>query len=104
MTAGACLGGRRADYLLPMLSHRVLPLLAVATLVPTGMLSAQRPAAASLDTIRVTSRAATALAGATRSAEVLTRADLARLTGRSLAEVLGHALGVDVQTRSPAQS
>jgi outer membrane cobalamin receptor len=87
-----------------MLLHRTLALLAVATLVLAAPLSGQRPAAAALDTIRVTSRTASALAGATHSVEVLTRADLARLTGRSLAEVLGHALGMDVQTRSPAQS
>ena len=88
-----------------MLSHRALSLLVVATLVPAALLRAQGGASATaLDTIRVTSRATASLAGATRSAEVLTRADMARLGGRSLADVLGRALGVDVQTRSPAQS
>jgi iron complex outermembrane receptor protein len=41
---------------------------------------------------------------ATRSFEVITRADLARHASRSLAEVLGLAVGVDAQPRSPAQA
>jgi len=72
--------------------------------VPAAPLYAQRAATTALDTVRVTSRASASLAGATRSTEVLTRADLARLAGRSLADVIGRALGADVQTRSPAQS
>jgi iron complex outermembrane receptor protein len=87
-----------------MPSPRVLTLVAFATLAPPALLRAQGTSVTALDTVRVTSRATASLAGATRSAEVLTRVDLARLGGRSLADVLGRALGVDVQTRSPAQS
>jgi outer membrane cobalamin receptor len=64
---------------------------------------AQRPTP-SLDTVRVTSRASAPLAAATRSVEVVTREELDRRAGRSLAELIGFALGADVQTRSPAQS
>lgn len=79
-------------------------LVVLAAAVPAAPLRGQEAPAIALDTIRVTSRATASLAGATRSAEVLTRVDLARLGRRSLAEVLGRALGVDAQTRSPAQS
>jgi outer membrane cobalamin receptor len=87
-----------------MLSHRLRTLVVLAAILPAAPLRAQETPAIALDTIRVTSRATASLAGATRSVEVLTRADLARLGGRSLADVLARALGVDVQTRSPAQS
>ncbi|MDB4885948.1 MAG: hypothetical protein JWN79_1386 [Gemmatimonadetes bacterium] len=57
-----------------------------------------------LDTVHVTSRASTSGASATRSVEVLTGDDLRHLAGRSLAERLGRAVGVDAGTRSPAQA
>jgi outer membrane receptor protein involved in Fe transport len=75
----------------------LLALLLVAT-----PLAAQRPTPR-LDTVRVTSRAAAPVAS-TRSVEVITREELERRAGRSLAERLGFALGTDVATRSPAQA
>ena len=80
----------RLLHLLPLV---VLPALA----------GSQRPAAPSLDTVRVTSRASAA-ASATRSVEVIGREELERHAARSLAELLGFALGTDVQVRSPAQA
>ena len=73
-------------------------------LLPLAMPAQGRGATQSLDTVRVISRATASVAGATRSVEVLTRVELARFAGRSLADVLGRALGVDAQTRSPAQA
>ena len=82
-------------------SHAVLALLGVAALA--------RPAAAQrapqqVDTVHVVARTDPTVVSATRSFEVLTRGDLARHAARSLADVLGLALGVDAQSRSPAQA
>ena len=77
-----------------------LLLLAAAPFFQT--IHAQRPAAP-LDTVRVTSRAP-APSAQTRSVEVITHDQLAARAGRSLAERLGFALGVDVGERSPAQA
>jgi iron complex outermembrane receptor protein len=57
-----------------------------------------------VDTVHVVARTDPTVVSATRSFEVLTRTDLARHASRSLAEVLGLALGVDAQPRSPAQA
>jgi outer membrane receptor protein involved in Fe transport len=66
---------------------------------------AQRSTAAQpLDTVRVTTRTDGSLVTSTRSVEVITRDDLARRASRSLSDLLGFALGVDVQPRSPAQA
>ena len=57
-----------------------------------------------VDTVHVVARTDPTVVSATRSFEVLTRADLARHASRSLAEVLGLAVGMDAQPRSPAQA
>jgi vitamin B12 transporter len=68
-------------------------------------LRAQRPSSAQpLDTVRVTTRTDGSLVTSTRSVEVITRDDLERRASRSLPDLLGFALGVDVQPRSPAQA
>ncbi|MFL5620139.1 MAG: TonB-dependent receptor [Gemmatimonadaceae bacterium] len=82
-------------------THAVLALL--------GAMAFARPSAAQhapqrIDTVHVVARTDPTVVSATRSFEVLTRADLARHATRSLAEVLGLALGVDAQPRSPAQA
>src|SRR4051812_48435538 len=81
----------------------------LAALVLLGATGLARPSAAQrrpqqVDTVRVVGRTDPTVVSATRSFEVLTRADLARHASRSLAEVLGLALGVDAQPRSPAQA
>ena len=82
-------------------THAVLALLGATALA--------RPSAAQgipqqVDTVHVVARTDPTVVSATRSFEVLTRSDLARHATRSLAEVLGLALGVDAQPRSPAQA
>ena len=67
-------------------------------------LAAQGGEAQPIDTVRVVSRADPTVVSATRSFEVLSREELARHASRSLADVLGLALGVDAQSRSPAQA
>ncbi|HEV7993952.1 MAG TPA: TonB-dependent receptor [Gemmatimonadaceae bacterium] len=83
-----------------------LRLAAVAVLVTLAHpVRAQRTATAqSLDTVRVTTRTDASLVTSTRSVEVITRDELARRASRSLSDLLGFALGVDVQPRSPAQA
>lgn len=81
--------------------HAVLALLGVAALARPA--AAQRPPQ-QVDTVHVVARTDPTAVSATRSFEVLTRDDLARHAARSLADVLGLALGVDVQPRSPAQA
>src|SRR5215217_8769532 len=80
-----------------------------AVLALLGATAFARPSAAQrtlqrVDTVYVVARTDPTVVSATRSFEVLTRADLARHAARSLAEVLGLALGVDAQPRSPAQA
>ena len=80
-----------------------------ALLALLGATSLARPSTAQqipreIDTVHVVARTDPTLVSATRSFEVLTRAELARHASRSLADVLGLALGVDAQTRSPAQA
>ena len=82
-------------------THAVLALL--------GAMGLARPSAAQripheIDTVHVVARTDPTVVSATRSFEILTRADLARHASRSLADVLGLALGVDAQQRSPAQA
>lgn len=82
-------------------THAVLALLGAAALA--------RPAAAQrapqqVDTVHVVARTDPTVVSATRSFEVITRDDLARHAARSLADVLGLALGADAQDRSPAQA
>ena len=81
-------------------------LLLVGALSPIGAHAAraQQASAHALDTVRVTSRTDASLVTATRSVEVLTRDDIQRRAARSLSDLLGLALGVDVQPRSPAQA
>jgi iron complex outermembrane receptor protein len=80
-----------------------------AALALVGATAVARPSAAQssprqIDTVHVVARTDPTVVSATRSFEVLTREDLARHASRSLADVLGLALGVDAQSRSPAQS
>ncbi|MDB4882301.1 MAG: hypothetical protein JWL95_1067 [Gemmatimonadetes bacterium] len=64
----------------------------------------QTGAAHPLDTVRVTSRTDGSLATATRSVEVLTLEDIQHRAARSLSDLLGFALGADIEPRSPAQA
>ena len=80
-----------------------------AALALVGTMALARPSAAQssppqTDTVHVVARTDPTVVSATRSCEVLTRADLGRHASRSLAEVLGLALGVDARPRSPAQA
>ena len=86
-----------------LLSTRSFVPLVLAGLLPLLPLAAQQPAAPSLDTVRVVARTSSA-AAATRSVEMITHEQLVQRAGRSLAEVLGFALGIDAGTRSPAQA
>ena len=88
------------------MSHSSPFALAVAALLALAHpLGAQRTASAqALDTVRVTTRTDGTLVNSTRSVEVITRDDLERRASRSLSDLLGFALGVDVQPRSPAQA
>jgi outer membrane cobalamin receptor len=81
--------------------HAVLALLGATAFARPS--AAQRPLQR-VDTVYVVARTDPTVVSATRSFEVLTRTDLARHAARSLAEVLGLALGVDAQPRSPAQA
>ncbi|MEO6526560.1 MAG: TonB-dependent receptor [Gemmatimonadaceae bacterium] len=84
-----------------------LAVLAVAFTIIAGATPAlaQRPGTAHpLDTVHVTSRTNGSLVTATRSVEVLSRDDIQHRAARSLSDILGIALGVDVQPRSPAQA
>ena len=62
------------------------------------------PSAPSLDTVRVVSRTAAALAAPSRAVDVIERSALERISGRTLGELLMQRLGVDLLTRSPAQA
>lgn len=80
---------------------------AVAVLLGAAPLAAQQPAPLyTLDTLQVSvgSRTSPELPVATRGVEILTAAQLRAFPGRTLAELLGGALGVDVMPRSAAQS
>jgi iron complex outermembrane receptor protein len=80
------------------------PLALLGAAVFARPLAAQDGGAQAIDTVRVVSRADPTVVSATRSFEVLSREELARHPARSLADVLGLALGVDAQSRSPAQA
>ena len=82
-------------------THAVLALLGATALARP---SAAQDSPQQVDTVHVVARTDPTVVSATRSFEVLTRADLARHATRSLADVLGLALGVDAQPRSPAQA
>jgi outer membrane receptor protein involved in Fe transport len=83
---------------------RAVPLAALLLPALAATTSAQhRAPAQTIDTLRVVSRASSA-ASATRSVETISHDEIARRAGRSLADILGASLGLDVQTRSPAQS
>ncbi|MEO8562074.1 MAG: TonB-dependent receptor [bacterium] len=81
-------------------------LVAVAMLVALAHPArAQRaPSTHALDTVRVTTRTDGSLVTSTRSVEVITREDIEHRASRSLSDLLGFALGVDVLPRSPAQA
>ena len=71
-----------------------------ALLALLGAMGLARPSVAQqipreIDTVHVVARTDPTLVSATRSFEVLTRAELARHASRSLADVLGLALGAD---------
>ena len=85
-------------------SHFSWPLALLGAAALARPLSAQRGEAQRIDTVRVVSRADPTVVSATRSFEVVSREDLARHASRSLADVLALALGVDAQSRSPAQA
>lgn len=90
----------------PPLSRRTLLIVqaALCLAVPLTM-HAQAPAAQRLDTARVSvaSRAG-GMAGGSRSLTVIDRAEIDRRAARSVAEVLGWGLGMDVLPRSAAQA
>jgi len=90
----------RFTLLLPAL----LGMVALPTLTPDP-LAAQDPGFV-LDTIRVqvTSRSSSDLPYATRAVRVISAAEIARTPARTIAEVLSTQLGMDVQSRSPAQT
>jgi iron complex outermembrane recepter protein len=80
-----------------------------ALLALVGAMGLARPSAAQriprqIDTVHVVARTDPTVVSATRSFEILTRAELARHASRSLADVLGLMLGADAQQRSPAQA
>jgi outer membrane receptor protein involved in Fe transport len=85
-------------------THVILPLALIGAAVLARPLAAQRGGAQTIDTVRVVSRTDPTVVSATRSFEVLSRHELARHAARSLADVLGLALGADAQSRSPAQA
>jgi iron complex outermembrane receptor protein len=85
-------------------SRRILVALAALTALAHPARAQRASSAQTLDTVRVTTRTDGSLVNATRSVEVITRDDLARRASRSLSDLLGFALGVDVQPRSPAQA
>lgn len=77
----------------------ILPLLlAGATRVAAG----QQPVT-TLDTVQVTVSSRTAGTGV-RSEEVITREEIDRRPGRTIADILGDALGMEIAGRSPAQA
>ncbi len=81
-----------------------LPLLALGLTIPL-FLGAQTPVAQKLDTNRVSaaSRLDTAVNGP-RAMTVIDRAEIDSRAARSVADVIGWGLGVDLMPRSPAQS
>ncbi len=81
-----------------------LQLLALALTIPLSI-NAQPPIAQRLDTTRVSvsSRVGTAANGP-RSMTVIDRAEIDGRAARSVADVIGWGLGVDLMPRSPAQS
>ena len=76
---------------------------AVATLVAPFHSAPAQQAATVLDTVRVSVSSRSAGSGV-RSEEVITRDEIGRLPARNIAEVLDHALGVEILGRSPAQA
>ena len=77
-------------------------LLALVLSIVTRDARAQQPATV-LDTVKVTVSSRSAGTGV-RSEEVITREDIARLPGRTVADILDDALGVEIMGRSPAQA
>ncbi|HUF50148.1 MAG TPA: TonB-dependent receptor [Longimicrobiales bacterium] len=79
-------------------------LVCLLALARTASLAAQQPIP--LDTLRAGagSRAIAGAAVATRSVDILTRAEIEALPARTIAAVLARGLGVDLQARSPAQA
>ncbi len=77
-------------------------LLALLAAAPVAAQEAPFP----LDTlnVEVVSRAAPALAASGRSVQVITADQIRRAPGRTVADVLAWATGVDLQARSPAQA
>lgn len=80
-------------------------MLTATALLAAAALSASGQQPVRLDTVRTTvsSRVSTGAAAA-RTVDVISRRELARRRGESLAQVLAAHLGVDVYTRSPAQA
>jgi iron complex outermembrane receptor protein len=85
-----------------LISRRFVCLASLLALSPSSLLAQGIPTP--LDTVRVTSRTGTALVAPTRSVETITREDLDRRAGQTVADILTFALGADVLTRSPAQA
>ena len=85
--------------------HRITAVISASVaLLGLPTLGAQRRTVQPLDTVQVTSRGSASAASRTRSVDVITRDDLDRRAGRSLAERLAVSLGVDAGLRSPAQA
>ena len=78
---------------------------AISLIAPSiATLGAQRPSQ-TLDTVViVASRAPAAGAARSRSVDVITRADIAASSARTIADLLASSIGVDVYWRSPAQA
>ena len=57
-----------------------------------------------LDSLRVSAASRITIAGALRSVDIIDRRALELLPARSLADVIGRALGADVLARSPMQA
>src|SRR5688500_7148893 len=77
-------------------------LLALALLALPSAGSAQQ--AHPLDTLHVTAASRITATAALRSIEIIDRAAIQRFPARTLADVIGRALGADVLARSPVQA
>jgi vitamin B12 transporter len=74
------------------------------SLAAASAVAAQRPAAQALDTVLVSASRTTPLGRLSRSITVVSRADIAASPARTVGELLGSVMGVDVNSRSPAQA
>src|SRR5687768_10699210 len=87
-------------------SARVFGALVVTLLLGSARIAAAQERLPSLDTVRVTvsSRPSATRAASVRSATVIDRAAIEARPARSVAELLATTLGVELESRSPAQA